>query len=274
MEKETSLTAATWAVVAAAAILLTCAGSVTAIDYAVGLRFADGSTAKTIGLAGSTTLEVFVETTDLAAEMSEYLVAFSGSSPSGTDLAFSSSEDELTNWTYANSLAGDLVNRYCWAYADSQGDNVGGPFSLVVDSILIEASALGTYTIAPDLMNFDVLIVDWNDPAPTCTLAPGFASITLDVRYPGDANGDEAVDVSDLGILAGHYEQPGPWAWVDGDFSGDGEVDVSDLGILAGHYGEGKGAAVPEPTGAALFAVTALGLMRKHRSDSSISVFV
>jgi uncharacterized protein (DUF2141 family) len=55
---------------------------------------------------------------------------------------------------------------------------------------------------------------------------------------PGDANGDGAVDVGDLGILAANYGTVNNATWANGDFNGDGAVDVGDLGILAAHYGE------------------------------------
>jgi hypothetical protein len=58
-------------------------------------------------------------------------------------------------------------------------------------------------------------------------------------RIPGDANGDGAVDVGDLGILAANYGGTGK-TWSQGDFNGDTLVDVGDLGILAAHYGEGS----------------------------------
>jgi hypothetical protein len=57
----------------------------------------------------------------------------------------------------------------------------------------------------------------------------------------GDANGDGAVDVGDLGILAANYGGTNK-TWTQGDFNGDGAVDVGDLGILAAHYGEGVSA--------------------------------
>jgi hypothetical protein len=78
--------------------------------------------------------------------------------------------------------------------------------------------------------------------------APGAASSPKDVtviqakvaqqtKIPGDANGDNMVDVGDLGILAANYGGSGK-GWSQGDFNGDGLVDVGDLGILAAHYGE------------------------------------
>jgi len=53
---------------------------------------------------------------------------------------------------------------------------------------------------------------------------------------PGDANGDNKVDVGDLGILAANYGGTGK-SWSEGDFNYDGKVDVGDLGILAANYG-------------------------------------
>ncbi|MBN2292656.1 MAG: hypothetical protein JXM70_09535 [Pirellulales bacterium] len=57
------------------------------------------------------------------------------------------------------------------------------------------------------------------------------------VVFPGDANRDGSVDVSDLGILAANYGSSGA-VWDDGDFNNDTKVDVSDLGILATYYGQ------------------------------------
>jgi len=59
---------------------------------------------------------------------------------------------------------------------------------------------------------------------------------------PGDATGDDAVDVGDLGILAANYGSSNK-NWNEGDFTGDGVVDVGDLGILAANYGTGTSGA-------------------------------
>jgi len=52
---------------------------------------------------------------------------------------------------------------------------------------------------------------------------------------PGDANGDGAVDVSDIAVVANNFGAAG--GWVDGDFNLDGRVDVMDLSIVANRYG-------------------------------------
>jgi hypothetical protein len=59
------------------------------------------------------------------------------------------------------------------------------------------------------------------------------------VMIAGDANGDDKVDVGDLGILAAHYGTTTGATLSMGDFNGDGAVDVGDLGILAANYGTG-----------------------------------
>jgi hypothetical protein len=61
-------------------------------------------------------------------------------------------------------------------------------------------------------------------------------AINVKSKIPGDANGDGAVDVGDLGILAANYGGTDK-TWAQGDFNGDKAVDVGDLGILAANYG-------------------------------------
>jgi hypothetical protein len=57
---------------------------------------------------------------------------------------------------------------------------------------------------------------------------------------PGDANGDGAVNVSDLSLLAANYGVTSGATWGMGDFTGDGAVNVSDLSLLAANYGTGS----------------------------------
>ncbi len=56
-------------------------------------------------------------------------------------------------------------------------------------------------------------------------------------RLAGDANGDEVVNVGDLGILAANYGSSGNWWDLPADLNADGTVNVGDLGILAASYG-------------------------------------
>lgn len=61
----------------------------------------------------------------------------------------------------------------------------------------------------------------------------------------GDFNGDFAVDLVDLSILAGSFGLGSGFSLSEGDANGDGVVDLIDLSLLAGNFG--FGAAVPEP---------------------------
>jgi hypothetical protein len=64
-----------------------------------------------------------------------------------------------------------------------------------------------------------------------------FNTVLVKYTFTGDSNLDGAVDVTDLGALATHWQGTG--GWTDGDFNYDGFVDVSDLGILATNWQRG-----------------------------------
>jgi hypothetical protein len=51
----------------------------------------------------------------------------------------------------------------------------------------------------------------------------------------GDANRDRTVDITDLGVLATHWQQS-PRNFAQGDFNYDTIVDITDLGILATNW--------------------------------------
>jgi FG-GAP repeat len=59
-----------------------------------------------------------------------------------------------------------------------------------------------------------------------------YVFVTADAPCPGDLDGDNDVDQSDLGLLLASY-------LVDdgGDLDGDGDTDQSDLGVLLANYG-------------------------------------
>lgn len=51
---------------------------------------------------------------------------------------------------------------------------------------------------------------------------------------PGDANNDGRVDLTDLTVLAAHWQQQA--TLVQGDINGDGHVDLTDLTVMASHW--------------------------------------
>jgi hypothetical protein len=107
------------------------------------------------------------------------------------------------------------------------------------------------------------------------------------IRYTllGDTNLDGSVDTTDAGNAVSFYGMTSGARWWQGDFDYNGTVDVADWGDLSSNYGGGLGtgngmsgsdmtavasttvgAAVPEPSGLALLAVGAMGLMRRRRA--------
>jgi hypothetical protein len=80
---------------------------------------------------------------------------------------------------------------------------------------------------------------------------PGGAVATLDVHVPlpGDANGDDRVNLADFNLLAAHFGRSGRGV-ASGDANFDGLVNLSDFNLLAGHFGQelaASAAVAPEP---------------------------
>lgn len=70
-----------------------------------------------------------------------------------------------------------------------------------------------------------------------CERTTSVATITVTGGCSGDVNGDNLVDLSDLGVLLSHYGTMSGATRDDGDFDGDGDVDLSDLGVLLAAFG-------------------------------------
>jgi autotransporter-associated beta strand protein len=116
------------------------------------------------------------------------------------------------------------------------------------------------------------------------------SDVLVKYTYSGDANLDGKVDIGDLGLLAGAWQQSGK-VWVDGDFTYDGSVNIGDLGLLAGNWQKGvapgqplvafdvamaqfsafDGVAVPEPGTFSViaFSAVAYGISRRRRKSAS-----
>ena len=95
---------------------------------------------------------------------------------------------------------------------------------------------------------------------------------TLGAILAGDANGDGAVDVADLGIVGANFGQSGK-TFADGDFNDDGSVDVADLGIVGANWSTAQAtsatdlaALVPEPAVLGVFLMGLPLLTKRRRS--------
>jgi PKD repeat protein len=56
-------------------------------------------------------------------------------------------------------------------------------------------------------------------------------TILVDVRVPGDSDGDGDVDLVDFNVLKQNFGSTSA-GWMDGDFDGDGDVDLGDFQLL------------------------------------------
>ena len=108
----------------------------------------------------------------------------------------------------------------------------------------VPLDAAGNFTlsnVAPQSYTIAVKGAKWLQQMAAADLAHGPVS-GLNVTLPaGDANGDNACDVLDFGILVNAYgslqSDPASGYDVTADFSGDGSVDVLDFGLLVNNYG-------------------------------------
>jgi hypothetical protein len=88
------------------------------------------------------------------------------------------------------------------------------------------------------------------------------------------------LDITDLGSLAAHYGTTSGAVFEDGNLDGDEDVDLSDLGTLASYHPAGQaqayadfealdsgahGQAVPEPSCVLMMACAALAIRRQHK---------
>ena len=88
----------------------------------------------------------------------------------------------------------------------------------------------------------------------------------LVTQHPGDANGDNKVDINDLTIVLANYNRSNGVLWTTGDFNSDGKVDINDLTIVLANYNTtysaGTGlAAVPEPSVLTMIGAGLAGLL-------------
>jgi len=86
---------------------------------------------------------------------------------------------------------------------------------------------------SPDTMLFNGAVFGLPWP-----LNPGYrVSVISESPCPGDLDGDNDIDLSDLAILLANYGTTGGATYEQGDLDGDGDVDLSDLAEMLAAYG-------------------------------------
>jgi hypothetical protein len=93
--------------------------------------------------------------------------------------------------------------------------------------------------------------------------------------FPGDANHDGKVDLSDFGIVKENFGKSSV-VWEQGDFDADAKVTLSDFGIVKANFGKiqtsNAATAVPEPSSCALALLGGLLLLRKLKNSKAALV--
>ena len=79
------------------------------------------------------------------------------------------------------------------------------------------------------------------DTSGNAVAAGTIATINVHVPLPGDANGDDRVNLADFNILAANFGQSGRGVHT-GDFNFDGVVNLGDFNLLAARFGQQLGA--------------------------------
>jgi hypothetical protein len=114
-------------------------------------------------------------------------------------------------------LAFDICDRQC-----------GDALTPWEQSVTIEGLEVGTYALCATL--FDPACQA--EPCTPCTPMG-----MLVVYCPGDLNGDNATDLSDLTLLLSNFGMLSGATRSQGDLDGDGDVDLSDLTSLLSNFG-------------------------------------
>ena len=249
--------------------------------------------AETVGGTGGTNeshLAVTADTFDLGNDTQNIVYGFSANlEDPNQNMGFSAGAGWFTGWfnqTYIDHGLGFTMSVYQWDDSDpnavlpdlweSGPVVVPGSFDpatteIQVGADLVQGSSTdfsGWYRInggsrtAIDSHTFPSLDV-FSFPM----TRPGVTVSMNHIPIPGDINGDDVVDVVDLGLVGGQWGTAGADPF-NADIApvpdGDGIVDVADLGVVGANWtgagvGSLGGASVPAP-GAGVVGITLIGV--------------
>lgn len=105
---------------------------------------------------------------------------------------------------------------------------------LTIDNLLVSG-------VSFDAADCHTLVVAYKNELDTWgsngTLTVDNLSFAAATPCPGDVNGDNTVNITDLGVLLSNFGLMGGATFSQGDLNGDGNVNITDLGILLAAFG-------------------------------------
>jgi len=161
----------------------------------------------------------------------------------------------IGGFVYRGSLLGPLVGKYIFGdLAGSAG--IGRLFSLDLSTHLISEFKLpmGGVGIPGQLYGMG------SDQSGELYALFSSGDVFKLTDMPGDVNLDGVVDIFDINLVSGHWDQAGPL----GDANHDGVVDIFDVNWISSHWTGSGTTPVPEPNtmALALLAVVCLAIRR------------
>lgn len=148
--------------------------------------------------------------------------------PSAVTLSNFSNSNYLSNTIESPVTAQGVVKATFGASVESGGIQGRGPLAWYT----VKALKPGTSTI-----NFGPNTLAYAVSLPTNALKE-VHSATIKALHPGDATGDDKVNLADYNVFLPAYNSSGEKGFSLADFSNNGKIDLADYNILVGNFGK------------------------------------